>query len=61
MDFKVSHSDFVFENPGKLRDTYKIGRKLGDGAFSSVRSIRHRITGEQRSVKTIHKKSLRNQ
>ncbi|CAG9321820.1 unnamed protein product [Blepharisma stoltei] len=55
----VNQSDFAVENQGKLRDTYRIGSKLGDGAFGSVRKITHRITGEIRAVKTIHKKTLR--
>ncbi|CAG9334218.1 unnamed protein product [Blepharisma stoltei] len=58
-ELKVSQSDFVVENQGKLRDTYRIGSKLGDGAFGSVRKITHRVTGEIRAVKTIHKKTLR--
>ena len=59
MDFPISSSDFIFENRGKLRDVYKISKKIGEGAFSSVRRIKHRVTGEKRAVKTIHKKSLR--
>ena len=61
MNFKVAASDFVFEKTGKLRDAYKISKKLGEGAFSSVRRIKHRVTGEKRAVKTIHKKSLRSE
>ncbi|CAG9317475.1 unnamed protein product [Blepharisma stoltei] len=56
---RVTHGDFVVERTGKLRDTYRIGSKLGDGAFGSVRKITHRVTGEARAVKTIHKKTLR--
>ena len=59
MSFKVAGSDFIFEKTGKLRDVYKISKKVGEGAFSSVRRIKHRVTGEKRAVKTIHKKSLR--
>ena len=54
---RVSGGDFVIEKKGKLRDTYRIGNKLGDGAFGSVRKIIHRVTGEIRAVKTIHKKN----
>ena len=57
--FRITGGDFVTEKKGKLRDTYRIGKKLGDGAFGSVRKITHRGTGEIRAVKTIHKKSLR--
>ena len=55
----VTGGDFVTEKKGKLRDSYRIGNKLGDGAFGSVRKITHRVTGEIRAVKTIHKKNLR--
>lgn len=59
MSFKVAASDFIYEKTGKLRDVYKISKKVGEGAFSSVRRIKHRVTGEKRAVKTVHKKSLR--
>lgn len=59
MSFKIAGADFIFEKSGKLRDVYKISKKVGEGAFSSVRRIKHRVTGEKRAVKTIHKKSLR--
>lgn len=55
----VTSGDFVKERTGAIRDTYRIGGKLGDGAFGSVRKITHRVSGEVRAVKTIHKKSLR--
>lgn len=55
----VTAGDFVSERHGRIRDTYRIGSKVGDGAFGSVRKITHRVTGEVRAVKTIHKKSLR--
>ena len=57
----VSGGDFVTEKKGKLRDSYRIGNKLGDGAFGSVRKITHRLTDEIRAVKTIHKKNLRSE
>ena len=60
-DLRVSGGDFVIEKKGKLRDSYRIGNKLGDGAFGSVRKITHRVTGELRAVKTIHKKNLRSE
>lgn len=58
---RISGGDFVIEKRGKLRDTYRIGKKLGEGAFGSVRKITHRITGDTRAVKTIHKKNLRSE
>ena len=58
---RISGGEFVTEKRGKLRDTYRIGKKLGEGAFGSVRKITHRVTGETRAVKTIHKKNLRSE
>ena len=55
----VTSGDFGKERTGAIRDTYRIGGKLEDGAFGSVRKITHRVTGEVLAVKTIHKKSLR--
>ena len=59
MDLIISPADFVFERVGKLRDKYKISRKIGEGAFSSVRRLKIRATGEKRAVKTVHKKSIK--
>lgn len=58
---QISGGDFISEKRGKLRDTYRIGKKLGEGAFGSVRKIAHRVTGETRAVKTIHKKTLKSE
>jgi calcium-dependent protein kinase len=58
-EFRVTASDFVFERQGTIKDTYKIGSKVGEGAFGSVRKITHRLTGEVRAVKTIHKKNMK--
>lgn len=58
MDLVITQASFVIEREGKLRDTYKIGNKIGQGAFSSVRRLKHRETLEKRVVKTIHKKFI---
>lgn len=58
---RVTQADFVVEKTGALRDLYRIGSKLGDGAYGSVRKITHRVTGEERAVKVIHKKTLRSE
>ena len=58
MDLVINPGVFVFERERQLRDTYKIGNKIGDGSFSSVRRIKHRETLEKRAVKTIHKKYI---
>lgn len=58
-EFRVTAADFVFERQGTIKDTYKIGSKVGEGAFGSVRKITHRLTGEVRAVKTVHKKNMK--
>ena len=58
MELTITPAVFIFEKEGKLRDVYKISRKIGDGAFSSVRRIKLRSTMEKRAVKTVHKKSI---
>ena len=57
-NLRINGSDFVIEKQGKLKDTYHIEYKLGNGAYGSVRRIIHRLTGEVRAVKTIHKTNL---
>ena len=57
--FSVGPGDFIGEQSGNIREKYRIGSKIGDGAFGSVRKVTHRTSGELRAVKTIHKKSLR--
>ena len=61
MDLIINPADFVFERAGKLRDVYKIGQKIGDGSFSTVRKLKARDTGEKRALKSIHKKSLQSE
>ena len=56
---EISAGSFVNETQGNIREKYRIGSKIGDGAFGSVRKVTHRTLGEIRAVKTIHKKSLK--
>jgi calcium-dependent protein kinase len=59
VELRISSGDFITEKRGLLRDTYRISKKLGSGAFGSVRKLVHRQTGDLRAVKTISKKALR--
>lgn len=58
MSFTISLGEFVIEHGGSLRETYKMGKKLGEGAFSTVRVVQHRQTGESRAAKVINMKRI---
>ena len=55
---KISASNFVVQNAGKLRDFYRIGKMLGSGAFGEVRMCVHRVSGAQRAVKVLRKSHM---
>lgn len=55
---KVDSSLFVQKGQGTLRDIYKIGHVLGEGAFGEVRLCTHRETKEKRAVKVLKKESM---
>ena len=52
---KISKSNFVSMNSAKLREVYRIGKMLGQGAFGEVRVCMHRESGAQRAVKVLRK------
>jgi calcium-dependent protein kinase len=54
----VRVQDIVQKNEGKLRDHYRIGKVLGNGAFGEVRMCIHRTTGAQRAVKVLRKSNM---
>eukprot|EP01136_Pigoraptor_vietnamica_P010156 Opistho-1_new@47449 len=43
----------------KIAETYKIGKTIGEGAFSKVKVAVHRVTGEKVAVKIISKARLK--
>jgi len=49
---------FVNKTSGTLRDIYKIGKVLGEGAFGEVRLCTHRDTKEKRAVKVLKKENM---
>lgn len=57
-DIKVSSTMFVNKQDGTLRDVYKIGKVLGEGAFGEVRLCTHRVTKEKRAVKVLKKENM---
>ena len=59
MEFHFAAHDFVQEQRGKLRDAYKVGKRIGHGAYSSVHALVHRESKAKRAVKVIAKKKLK--
>jgi calcium-dependent protein kinase len=58
VDVKVQSTMFVKKGDGTLRDAYKIGKVLGEGAFGEVRLCTNRETGEKRAVKVLKKDQM---
>ena len=57
-EVKVSSQMFVLKGEGTLRDVYKIGKVLGEGAFGEVRLCTHRQSKEKRAVKLLKKEAM---
>jgi calcium-dependent protein kinase len=57
-DFKVESGRFAGLKPGRIQDHYKIGRKLGAGAYGFVREAVHKKSGHRRAIKTVQKDSI---
>lgn len=57
-EVKISSTQFVTKGEGTLRDVYKIGKVLGEGAFGEVRLCTHRQTKEKRAVKVLKKENM---
>jgi len=49
---------FISKSEGKLRDSYRIGKVLGQGAFGEVRMCIHRESAAQRAVKVLRKSHM---
>jgi len=57
-EVKISAEMFVSKGEGTLRDVYKIGKVLGEGAFGEVRLCTHRQSKEKRAVKVLKKENM---
>ena len=51
-------SNFVFENKGKLKEFYRIGKLIGSGAFGDDRICLHKSSNTQRAVKILYKVNM---
>jgi len=58
VDMKLNANIFVAKHEGTLRDIYKIGKQLGEGAFGEVRLCTHRLSNEKRAVKVLKKENM---
>ena len=57
----IKKRTMITKNTNSLEDVYKIGKKnLGEGAFGVVCKCRHRVTKQDRALKTISKKKVKN-
>ena len=54
----VKSKAFVGKTEGKIRDHYRIGKMLGQGAFGEVRLCLHKASQSQRAVKVLRKNLL---
>jgi calcium-dependent protein kinase len=57
-DVKFEHGNFMKFSKGDLYKKYKLSKKLGCGAFSSVRRAKERTTGADRAIKTLRRSKM---
>jgi len=56
----IAHGQFILDKPGRIEDAYTLDKKLGEGAYGSVRMGKHKNTGCVRAIKTVAKDNVRN-
>lgn len=56
----IKKSTMIIQNLRDLEDEYEIGDKLGSGSYGIVKSCLHKTTGQERAVKIIEKKKIKN-
>jgi len=57
-EIKVSSNHFVEEKKGSIKEHYRIGSCLGQGAYGEVRKCQHKASGSMRAIKIIKKAML---
>ena len=59
--FLIRKATMIRKNENKIEDVYKISKKaLGTGAYGVVSSCVHRDTKQERAVKKVAKKKIKN-
>lgn len=59
--FLIRKQTMIRKNEQSIEDLYKIGKKpLGTGAYGVVSKCTHKITGQERAVKKVAKKKIKN-
>ena len=56
---KLDKSTFVCYKTTKINEEYLLGETLGQGAFGTVRKAVHKVTGQDRAIKILKKKTTR--
>lgn len=60
-DFLIKKSTMIRKNENKVDDVYKIAKKpLGTGAYGVVSLCVHKQTKQERAVKKVAKKKIKN-
>ena len=59
--FLINKAMMIRKNENKIEDVYKISKKpIGTGAFGVVHTCVHKLTKQERAVKKISKKKIKN-
>jgi len=59
--FLIRKATMIQKNTRQIADVYKMGKKpLGTGAFGVVTKGVHKVTGQERAIKTVLKKKIKN-
>lgn len=60
-DFLIKKQTFIKKNDAKITDVYRISKKpLGTGAYGVVSKCTHLTTKQERAVKKVPKKKIKN-
>ena len=61
INFLIKKTTFIQKNNQPIEDVYKISKKpVGTGAYGVVSLCKHKDTGQERAVKKVPKKKIKN-